>query len=142
MTGSDEDRDRSKIHGAENRGWSTTGRVLGGRTIERSGDAMCGLLHTQGDEEREFLGLALKSRSMVSPSLASKSVATVLMVWPQNHLLGFFRLGLKTDNCSLVIWSTKSSQRFLGLGLKTKWAMIYQLRYKTNGRMKTVWDTH
>jgi hypothetical protein len=28
-----------------------TGRVLGGRAIERSGDAMCG-----GDEERGFLG--------------------------------------------------------------------------------------
>jgi hypothetical protein len=142
MTGSGEDRDRSKRLGAENRGWSTTGRVLGGRTIEMSGDAICGLLHAQGDEEREFPGLASKSRSMVSPNLASKSVATVLMVWPQNHLFEFSRLSLKTDNCSLVIWPTKSSQRFLGLGLKIKWAIIYQLRYKTNGRMKTVWDTH
>jgi hypothetical protein len=33
-----------------------TGRVLGGRTIERSGGAMCGLHHARGDEEREFLG--------------------------------------------------------------------------------------
>jgi hypothetical protein len=32
------------------------GRVLGGREIERSGDAMCGLYHARGDEEREFLG--------------------------------------------------------------------------------------
>jgi hypothetical protein len=45
MTGSDEDRDRSKRLGTENRGWSTTGRVLGGRTIEMSDDAICGLLH-------------------------------------------------------------------------------------------------
>jgi hypothetical protein len=32
-----------------------TYQVLGGRTIERSGDAVCGLHHTNGDEERGFL---------------------------------------------------------------------------------------
>jgi hypothetical protein len=32
-----------------------TGRVLGGRAIERSGDAVCGLHCARGDEEREFL---------------------------------------------------------------------------------------
>jgi hypothetical protein len=32
-----------------------TGRVLGGRAIERSGDAVCGLYRAHGDEEREFL---------------------------------------------------------------------------------------
>jgi hypothetical protein len=62
MAGSDEDRGRSRRHGAEGRGWSNTGWVLGGRTIERSGDAVCGLHHAQGDEEHEFLGLAYKSR--------------------------------------------------------------------------------
>jgi hypothetical protein len=33
-----------------------TGRVLGGWVIERSGDAVCGLHRTRGDEERGFLG--------------------------------------------------------------------------------------
>jgi hypothetical protein len=33
-----------------------TGRVLGGRAIERSGDAVCGIHRAHGDEEREFLG--------------------------------------------------------------------------------------
>jgi hypothetical protein len=33
-----------------------TGRVLGGRTIERSGGAVCGLHRACGDEEHEFLG--------------------------------------------------------------------------------------
>ncbi len=33
-----------------------TGRVLGGRTIERSGGTVCGLHRARGDEEREFLG--------------------------------------------------------------------------------------
>jgi hypothetical protein len=32
-----------------------TGRVLGGRAIERSGGVVCGLYHARGDEEREFL---------------------------------------------------------------------------------------
>jgi hypothetical protein len=33
-----------------------TSQVLGGRTIGRSGDAVCGLYHTHGDDERGFLG--------------------------------------------------------------------------------------
>jgi hypothetical protein len=32
-----------------------SGRVLDGRTIGRSGDAMCGLHRARGDEEHEFL---------------------------------------------------------------------------------------
>jgi hypothetical protein len=32
-----------------------TGRVLGDRTIERSGDTVCGLHRARGDEECEFL---------------------------------------------------------------------------------------
>jgi hypothetical protein len=41
------------------------GQVLGGRAIERSGGAVCGLHRACGDEEREFLGSALKSRLTV-----------------------------------------------------------------------------
>jgi hypothetical protein len=37
-------------------GDSCTGRVLSGRMIRRSGDAMCGLHRARGDEERRFLG--------------------------------------------------------------------------------------
>jgi hypothetical protein len=33
-----------------------TCRILSGRTIERSGGAVCDLHHAHGDEEREFLG--------------------------------------------------------------------------------------
>jgi hypothetical protein len=32
-----------------------TGRVLGGRMIERSGGAVCGLYRSCGDEEHGFL---------------------------------------------------------------------------------------
>jgi hypothetical protein len=33
-----------------------TGRVLGGRAIERSGDTMCDLHRARGYDERRFLG--------------------------------------------------------------------------------------
>jgi hypothetical protein len=33
-----------------------TGRVLGGRSIKRSGGTVCGLHRARGDEKREFLG--------------------------------------------------------------------------------------
>jgi hypothetical protein len=108
MAGSNEDQGRSRRLGAKDRGWSSTGRVFGGWTIEKSGDALCGLHRAQGDEERWFVGLASIPRSMVSPGLTSKLAATVLMVWPQTHLLGFSDLGLKTGRCGLVIWLTKS----------------------------------
>jgi hypothetical protein len=54
--GRDKDRGRSRRPGAEDQRWSSTGRVLGGQTIGRSGDAICGLYRAQGDEERGFLG--------------------------------------------------------------------------------------
>jgi hypothetical protein len=43
MTGSDEDRGRSRRPIAEDQGWSSTGRVLGDRMIERSDNVVCGL---------------------------------------------------------------------------------------------------
>jgi hypothetical protein len=106
-----------------------------------SGDAVCGLHCAQGNEECEFLYLASKPRSTVSFGSASKPVATVLMVGPQNHLLGFPSLGLKTSSYSLVIWPTKSPLQFLSLGLQTKWAMVCRLCHKIDGRMKTTQDT-
>jgi hypothetical protein len=46
----------------------------------------------------------------------------------------FSGLGLKTDSCGLVIWTSKSPRRFFGLGLKTKRTVICRLRHKTDGR--------
>jgi hypothetical protein len=54
MVCSDEDRGRSRRH-SERIGDGRTGRVLGGQAIERSGDAVCGLHRSRGDEERGFL---------------------------------------------------------------------------------------
>jgi hypothetical protein len=113
MAGSDKDLGRSRRPGAEDREWSSTGQILGGRMIERSGDAVCGLHHAQGDEERGFLGLASKPRSTVSPGLASKPVATVLVVWTQYHSLVFPGLGLKIGSCGLVIWHKNHHDGFL-----------------------------
>jgi hypothetical protein len=56
MADSDEDRGRSRRDGAEDRGWSNTGRELSGRMIERSGDIVCDLHRAEGDEEHGFLG--------------------------------------------------------------------------------------
>jgi hypothetical protein len=89
--------------------------------------------------------LALKPTATVFASLASKLVVTVFsglaskpmvgfLVEPQNQGGGgFSALGLKTGSSGLVIWASKSLRQFLGLGLKTKWASIFQLRYKTDG---------
>jgi hypothetical protein len=44
MVGSDEDHDRSRRH-VDDRGWSSTGRVLDSQMIETSGDVVCGLHH-------------------------------------------------------------------------------------------------
>jgi hypothetical protein len=56
MAGNDDDLGSSRRPGAEDRGWPSTCRVLGGQMIGRSGDIVYGLYHTQGDEEHGFLG--------------------------------------------------------------------------------------
>jgi hypothetical protein len=65
MVGSDKDHSRSSRPGAEDRRWSSTGRVLSDRTIERSSDTVCRLYRAHGDEERKFLGSGSKPRSTV-----------------------------------------------------------------------------
>jgi hypothetical protein len=65
---------------------------------------MCGLHHAQGDEERGFLGLASKPRSIVSPSLASKSLARVSQFWPQNQQLWFSDLAHKITTTVSWFW--------------------------------------
>jgi hypothetical protein len=80
-----------------------------------------------------FSCLASKLVVTVSPGLASKSVVCFL-VEPQNQGGGGFSdLALKTDSFGLVIWVSKSPQRFLGLGLKTKQVSVCRLWHKTDG---------
>jgi hypothetical protein len=92
-----------------------------------------------------FVGLTLKPVVTVFSSLASRLVATVspglaskpavgFLVEPQKQGGGGFPdFSLKTGSFGLVIWASKSPRRFLGLGLKIKWASVCRLRHKTNG---------
>jgi hypothetical protein len=82
-----------------------------------------------------FSSLASKLVAMVSSGLAPKP-AVDFLVEPQNQGGGGFPgLRLKTGSSGLVIWASKSPRRFLGLGLKTKWASVCRLRHKTDGGM-------
>jgi hypothetical protein len=101
MTDSDEDLGKSRRPGAENREWSSTGRILGDRTIERSGDAVCGLYRAHRDKEHEFLGRA------------SKSWSTVFWFMPQNRQLRFDDLRLKIT--ATVSWFEPKNQASFGL---------------------------
>jgi hypothetical protein len=106
MVDSDEDLGRSRRPGAEDQGWSSTDRVLSGRTIGRSGDAGCGLYHTQGDEEHEFL-VSLKTKVDKFLGLGLKTSSCGLVIWPQNYCDGF------------LIWAPKPSWRWF-VGCATK----------------------
>jgi hypothetical protein len=80
-----------------------------------------------------FSSLPSKLLVTVSPGLASKS-AVGFLVEPQNQGGGGFPgLGLKTGSSGLVIWISKSPQRFLSLGLKIKQASVCRLRHKIDG---------
>jgi hypothetical protein len=84
-----------------------------------------------------FSSLVSKVVATVSPGLASKPMVDFL-VEPQNQDGGWFPgLCLKTSSFGLVICALKSQQRFLGLGLKTKWASVCRLRHKTDGGRST-----
>jgi hypothetical protein len=86
-----------------------------------------------------FSSFASKLVVTISPGLASKPVASFL-VEPQNQGgAGFPGLGLKTSSSGLVIWASKSQRRFLGLGHKTKQALVSWLHHKTDGG-RSAWD--
>jgi hypothetical protein len=88
-----------------------------------------------------FSSLASKLVATDSPGLASK-LEVGFLVEPQNQGGGGFPgLGLKIGSSGLMIWASKSPQRFLGLGLKTKQASVCRLRHKTDGG-RMAQDTH
>jgi hypothetical protein len=88
-----------------------------------------------------FFSLTSKLVVTVSPCLTLKP-AIGFLVEPQNQGGGGFSyLVLKIDSSGLVIWTTKSPRRYLGLDLKTKQASVCRLRHKTDGGRSTR-DTH
>jgi hypothetical protein len=87
-----------------------------------------------------FTGFASKPVVMVSPGLALKLVVGFLVEHQNQSGGGFPGLCHKTGSSGLMICASKSPQRFLSLGLKTKWALVCRLRHKTNGG-RSVQDT-
>jgi hypothetical protein len=82
--------------------------------------------------------VAGRSKGRVAPCAVGtghvETRSACFLVEPQNQGGGGFPgLSLKTGSSDLMIWASKSPRRFLGLGLKTKWASVYRLRLKTNG---------
>jgi hypothetical protein len=98
--GNNEDYGRSMRPGAEDRRWSSTGRVLGDWTIERSGDVVCGLHHAQGNEKREFLYSASKQRSMVCQWFSIKTTRMVCQ-WFDLKTIGTVSPGLASKLVAL-----------------------------------------
>jgi hypothetical protein len=84
-----------------------------------------------------FFSLTSKLVATVSPGLTSKPVVGLLVEPQYQDGGGSPGLSPKTGSFGLVIWASKSSRRFLDLGLKTKWASVCQLRHKTDGGMST-----
>jgi hypothetical protein len=119
MADSDKDHGRSRRPDAKDRGWSSTGRILDGRTIERLGAAVCCLHYAGGDKEHEFLDSASKPRSMVYPQNHWDGLP---MVWPQNHWDDFLWFDLKTGG-----------DDFLRFGLKTGGDGFSRFGFKTGG---------
>jgi hypothetical protein len=97
MAGNDEGLGGSRRLGAEDRRWSSTSWVLGGRMIGRSGDAVCSLyLHKetrnasflvwpQNQHRRFVTGLVSKPLGQVSWFGLKTKVGGLSVVWPQNH---------------------------------------------------------
>jgi hypothetical protein len=82
--------------------------------------------------------VAGRSRGRVAPCAVCtwhvETRSACFLVEPQNQGGGGFPgLGLKTDSSGLMIWALKSPRRFLGLGIKTKWASVCRLCHKTDG---------
>jgi hypothetical protein len=73
-----------------------TGRVLGGRTIGRSGDTVCGLHRACGDESTNFLVEAQKQGQRFVSGLASKPLER------------FFRFDFKTGGDSFLRFGHKT----------------------------------
>jgi hypothetical protein len=113
MACSDEDHGRSRRPGADNRGWSNTGQQLGGRTIERLGDAVCGL-HYEMRSEGFLVWPQNQGRWFVS-DLASKQLGQISRFGPQNRQLRFGDSGLKIT--VMVYWFGPQNQAGHGLSV-------------------------
>jgi hypothetical protein len=99
------------------------------------------LVEPQNEGRLLVSGLASKSLGRFSPVWPQNWWQRFSLVLPQNRWLMFPCLGLKTGSSDLVIWASKSLRQFLGLGLKTKQALVCRLHHKTDGG-RMAQDTH
>jgi hypothetical protein len=121
-----------------------TGRILGDRTIERSGDAVCGLYRAQGLKSTVCQWFGLKTTGMVcqwfglkaivtvSPGFVSKSVATVYSGLASKSVVdGFCRFCLKTDTDGFSQFNLKTSGgRFLPVWPQNQWWKVFQFGHQ------------
>jgi hypothetical protein len=121
MAGNDEDRGRSKRLCAEDQEWSGTSRVLSGRTIGRSGDAMCDPHHTRGgDEKCRFPSLASKRVGIVCQWFDLKTTATISWFGTQNQGRRFGDLGLKIT--ATISWFWPQNHVVCRFAPQNRWA--------------------
>jgi hypothetical protein len=85
MAGSDKDYHRRRRPGAEDRGWSSIGWVLGGRMIERSGDTVYDFLVWPQNRLLRVFRFGPQNQQVRFGDYGPK--ITVMVSWfePQNH---------------------------------------------------------
>jgi hypothetical protein len=115
MVDNDEDCGRSRRPVAEDQGWSSTGRVLGGLVIRRSGDAVFCTIHTE-----------MRSMSFLIESQNQGQQVSWLSLKTKSD--GFLRFDLKTGG-----------DGFLRSGLKTGGDGFSWFGLKTGGSCFPVW---
>jgi hypothetical protein len=87
-----------------------TSQVLGGRMIDRSGDAECGPHYPRGDGERRFLGWGSKPRSTVYQWFGLKSLKSTRMVSQfdlKTGREGFSGLASQSMEEGFSVWASK-----------------------------------
>jgi hypothetical protein len=95
------------------------------------GDAVCGLHHTRGgDEKRSFLGLASKPRLSVSSGLASKPTVTVSSGLASKPAAMVSRFGHKTSRYGLLWFGLKTTGSVSQFGSQNRWLRFGDLGLK------------
>jgi hypothetical protein len=87
-----------------------------------------------------FSSLTLKLMATVSLGLASKPMVSFLVESQNQCGVGFCRFGPQNRQLWFGDLGLKPPRRFLGFGLKTKWASICRLHHKIDGG-RSAWNT-
>jgi hypothetical protein len=119
---------------------SRTCWVLGGQTIERSGDTMCDLHRACEDDKRRFLGWASKPSSMVCQWFGLKTTGTVCQCFGlktngtvfssfTSKLAATASPGLASKPMvDFLVWPQNHGQRFLSVWPQNRWWLVWWSR--------------